>query len=84
MLNIPVLRRVVRTPHNLNEVHRTLPMTYDSNRLTLINLGEDAKFKDHLSYYNFRRRIANEANQKGSLHCLHEMRPRPLHRPGTK
>jgi hypothetical protein len=63
MLDIPVLRRVVRTPYNY-AVHRTLPMTYDSSRLALINLGEDAKFEDRLSHYNFRRWTANEANRK--------------------
>jgi hypothetical protein len=63
VLDRPLLRRFVRTPYGY-EVHPTLPMTYDSSRLGLNDLGEDAGFEDKLGHYNFRRWTANEANRK--------------------
>ena len=62
-LNLPLLRRVVRTQYGYR-VHPTLPMTYDSSRLALKDLGEDGGFEDNLGHYNFRRWTANEANCK--------------------
>ncbi|ODM19121.1 hypothetical protein SI65_05738 [Aspergillus cristatus] len=61
-LNLPLLRRVVRTQYGYG-VHPTLPMTYDSSRLALKDLGEDGGFEDNLGHYNFRRWTANEANR---------------------
>ena len=62
-LNLPLLRRVVRTQYGYG-VHPTLPMTYDSSRLALKDLGEDGGFENNLGHYNFRRWTANEANRK--------------------
>jgi hypothetical protein len=62
-LNLPLLRRVVRTQYGYG-VYPTLPMTYDSSRLALKDLGEDGGFEDNLGHYNFRRWTANEANRK--------------------
>lgn len=39
-------------------------MAYASSREALRELGQDAKFKDDISHYNYRRWTANEANRK--------------------
>lgn len=62
-LDLPLLRRVQRTPYG-HEIHPTSPMSYDSSRQGLKDLGEDAGFEDNLGHYNYRRWTANEANRK--------------------
>ncbi|KAN0069176.1 Protein of unknown function (DUF3435) domain containing protein [Elaphomyces granulatus] len=59
-LSLPLLRRVEQTPYGF-EVHKSLPMTYDSSRQALKDLGRDAGFEDDLGHYNYRHWAANEA-----------------------
>lgn len=68
VLDIPLLRRLERTPYGY-ELHKTLPMTYNSSRQALRELGRDAKFEDDIGHYNYRRWAANEVNSM-SLKCL--------------
>ena len=49
-LNLPLLQNVVETQYGYR-VHPTLPMTYDSSRLALKDLGEDGEFEDNLGHY---------------------------------
>ncbi|THC96071.1 hypothetical protein EYZ11_004444 [Aspergillus tanneri] len=37
-------------------------MTYDSSRQALQELGRDARFKDNIGYYNYRRWTTNKVN----------------------
>ncbi|KAI2788543.1 hypothetical protein POX_e06562 [Penicillium oxalicum] len=62
VLDIPLLRRLERTPYGY-ELHKTLPMTYNSSRQALRELGRDAKFEDDIGHYNYRRWAANEVNK---------------------
>ncbi|BCR90303.1 uncharacterized protein ACHE_60189S [Aspergillus chevalieri] len=62
MLNTPLLRRVERTPYGY-ELHKSLPMTYNSSREALQELGRDARFEDDIGHYNYRRWTANEVNR---------------------
>ncbi|EAL91115.2 conserved hypothetical protein [Aspergillus fumigatus Af293] len=62
ILDTPLLRRIERTPHGY-ELHKSLPMTYDSSRQALKELGRDAKFEDDIGHYNYRRWVANEVNR---------------------
>lgn len=62
MLDIPLLRRVERTPYGY-ELDKSLPMTYDSSRQALHELGRDARFEDDIGHYNYRRWTANEVNR---------------------
>jgi hypothetical protein len=39
-----------------HEAHPALPMTYDSSRLTLKDLGEDAGFEDNLGHFTSQER----------------------------
>ncbi|KAJ6021273.1 hypothetical protein N7540_006777 [Penicillium herquei] len=41
----------------------SLPMTYESSRLALKELGRDARFEDDIGHYNYRRWTANEVNK---------------------
>jgi hypothetical protein len=61
VLNVPLLRRLERTPHGYG-LDGSLPMTYDSSRQALKELGRDARFEDDIGHYNFRRWTANEVN----------------------
>ena len=63
LLNTPILRRFERTSYGY-ELHESLPMTYESSRQALKELGRDAKFEDDIGHYNFRRWTANEVNSK--------------------
>jgi hypothetical protein len=65
ILDTPLLRRLERTPHGY-ELHKSLPMTYDSSRQALKELGRDAKFEDDIGHYNYRRWVANEVNRMSS------------------
>lgn len=65
ILDTPLLRRIERTPHGY-ELHKSLPMTYDSSRQALKELGRDAKFEDDIGHYNYRRWVANEVNRMSS------------------
>ena len=60
MLDIP-LQRVERTPYSY-ELHKSLPMTYNSSREALQELGWDARFEDDIGHYNYRHWTANEVN----------------------
>ena len=62
MLDTPLLRRVERTPYGY-ELDKSLPMTYDSSRQALHELGRDARFEDDIGHYNYRRWTANEVNR---------------------
>ncbi|KAF7164504.1 hypothetical protein CNMCM6106_001022 [Aspergillus hiratsukae] len=62
ILDTPLLRRIERTPHGY-ELHKSLPMTYDSSRQALNELGRDARFEDDIGHYNYRRWTANEVNR---------------------
>ncbi|KAL1885235.1 hypothetical protein Plec18167_001892 [Paecilomyces lecythidis] len=62
VLNMPLLRRLDRTPYGY-ELHKSLPMTYDSSRQALRELGRDARFEDDIGHYNYRRWTANEVNR---------------------
>lgn len=62
VLNVPLLRRFERTPYGY-ELHGSLPMTYESSRQALRELGRDARFEDDIGHYNFRRWAANEVNR---------------------
>ncbi|KAJ5438594.1 uncharacterized protein N7458_009592 [Penicillium daleae] len=62
VLDIPLLRRLERTPYGY-ELHKTLPMTYNSSRQALRELGRDAKFEDDIGHYNYRGWAANEVNK---------------------
>jgi hypothetical protein len=62
-LDIPVLRRMRRTPFGV-EVDPTLPMTYDSSNSALKDLGEGLGYEEPIQHYNFRRWAANEVNCK--------------------
>ncbi|KAJ5887370.1 hypothetical protein N7495_007411 [Penicillium taxi] len=62
VLDIPLLRRLERTPYGY-ELHKTLPMTYNSSRQALRELGRDAKFEDDIGHYSYRRWAANEVNR---------------------
>lgn len=53
-LNTPLLRRLERTPYSY-KLHKSLLMIYDSSRQALQELGHDARFKNNISYYNYRR-----------------------------
>lgn len=66
MLNTPLLRRVERTPYGY-ELHKSLPMTYNSSREALQELGRDARFEDDIGHYNYRRWTANEVNRTSLL-----------------
>ncbi|KAG0161180.1 hypothetical protein PDIDSM_8714 [Penicillium digitatum] len=61
VLNVPFLRCIERTPYGYG-LDGSLPMTYDSNRHALKELGRDARFEDDVGQYNFRRWTANEVN----------------------
>jgi hypothetical protein len=61
LLNVPPLRRLERTPYGYG-LDGSLPMTYDSSRQALNELGRDARFEDDIGHYNFRRWTANEVN----------------------
>ena len=61
-LDTPLLRRLDRTPYGY-ELHKSLPMTYDSSRQALRELGRDARFEDDIGHYNYRRWTANEVNR---------------------
>ncbi|CEL09489.1 hypothetical protein ASPCAL12624 [Aspergillus calidoustus] len=61
-LDTPLLRRLDRTPYGY-ELHKSLPMTYDSSRQALQELGRDARFEDEIGHYNYRRWTANEVNR---------------------
>jgi hypothetical protein len=67
VLNTPLLRRFDRTTCGY-ELHPSLPMTYESSRRALKELGRDARFEDDIGHYNFRRWAANEVNRE-SLQC---------------
>ncbi|KAK2801732.1 hypothetical protein FQN50_007647 [Emmonsiellopsis sp. PD_5] len=62
MMDTPLLRRLERTPYGY-ELHKSLPMTYDSSRQALQELGRDARFEDNIGHYNYRRWTANEVNR---------------------
>ncbi|PYH89774.1 hypothetical protein BO71DRAFT_464394 [Aspergillus ellipticus CBS 707.79] len=62
MLDIPLLRRLERTPYGY-ELHRSLPMIYDSSRQALQELGRGARFEDDIGHYNYRRWTSNEVNR---------------------
>ncbi|KAJ5473965.1 hypothetical protein N7475_003531 [Penicillium sp. IBT 31633x] len=62
LLNVPLLRRLERTPYGYG-LDGSLPMTYDSSRQALKELGRDARFEDDIGHYNFRRWTANEVNK---------------------
>lgn len=61
-INTPLLRRLERTPYGY-ELHKSLPMTYDSSRQALQELGRDARFENDIGHYNYRRWTANEVNR---------------------
>ncbi|GKZ75057.1 hypothetical protein AnigIFM50267_002296 [Aspergillus niger] len=61
-LDTPLLRRLHHTPYGY-EVHESLPMTYDSSRQALQELGRDAGFEDNVGHYNYRRWTAKEVNR---------------------
>jgi hypothetical protein len=61
VLNVPLLRRLERTPYGYR-LDGSLPMTYDSSRQALKELGRDARFEDDIGHYNYRRWTANEIN----------------------
>ncbi|KAI2860365.1 hypothetical protein CBS76997_11373 [Aspergillus niger] len=61
-LDTPLLRRLDHTPYGY-ELHESLPMTYDSSRQALQELGRDAGFEDNVGHYNYRRWTANEVNR---------------------
>ncbi|KAJ0415015.1 hypothetical protein BJY00DRAFT_327273 [Aspergillus carlsbadensis] len=61
-LDTPLLQRLDQTPYGY-ELHKPLLMTYDSSRQALKELGQDARFEDDISYYNYRRWTANEVNR---------------------
>ena len=63
MLDVPVLRRMRVTPTGM-EVDPWLPMTYVSSNAALKHAGEGLGFKDPLTYYHFRRWVANDVNRK--------------------
>ncbi|KAJ5887369.1 hypothetical protein N7495_007410, partial [Penicillium taxi] len=54
VLNTPILRCFKCTPYSY-ELYKSLSMTYELSRQALKELGRDAKFKDDIRYYNFRR-----------------------------
>ncbi|KAI3097945.1 hypothetical protein CBS147333_9183 [Penicillium roqueforti] len=62
VLNMPLLRRFNRTTCGY-ELHPSLPMTYESSRRALQELGRDARFENDIGHYNFRRWAANEVNR---------------------
>ncbi|EGC45731.1 conserved hypothetical protein [Histoplasma capsulatum var. duboisii H88] len=62
VLNMPLLRRLEHTPYGY-KLHGSLPMTYQSSREALRELGRDARFEDDIGHYNFRRWAANEVNR---------------------
>ncbi|CAG8005703.1 unnamed protein product [Penicillium nalgiovense] len=62
VLNTPLLRRFNRTTCGY-ELHPLLPMTYESSRRALQELGRDARFENDIGHYNFRRWAANEVNR---------------------
>ncbi|QQK40550.1 FluG domain-containing protein [Penicillium digitatum] len=70
VLNVPFLRCIERTPYGYG-LDGSLPMTYDSNRHALKELGRDARFEDDVGQYNFRRWTANEVNSM--LHAERDM-----------
>ena len=63
VLNTPLLRCFDRTTYGY-ELHPSLPMTYESSRRALKELGRDARFEDDIGHYNFRRWAANEVNHE--------------------
>ena len=75
VLNTPLLRRFDRTTCGY-ELNPSLPMTYDSSRRALNELGRDSRFENDIGHYNFRRCAANEVNSE-SLQC-HISRNLPL------
>ncbi|KAJ6045745.1 uncharacterized protein N7446_012609 [Penicillium canescens] len=62
VLIVPLLRRLERTPYGYR-LDGSLPMTYDSSRQALKELGRDARFEDDIGHYNYRRWTANEVNK---------------------
>lgn len=62
VLNTPLLRRFERTPYGY-DLHESLPITYESSRQALRELGRDAIFEDDIGHYNFCRWAANEVNR---------------------
>jgi hypothetical protein len=62
VLNMPLLRRLKRTLCDY-ELYRSLPITYESSRQALRELGRDARFENNIGHYNFRRWTANEVNR---------------------
>jgi hypothetical protein len=66
VLDTPLLRRLKRTPYGY-ELHKSLPMTYDSSRQALNELGRDARFEDNIGHYNYRRWTANEVNRTSPI-----------------
>ena len=68
-LDTPLLRRLDRTPYGY-ELHKSLPMTYDSSRQALQELGRDARFEDDIGHYNYRRWTANEVNRTFPLDAI--------------
>ena len=57
------LRRIERTPQGY-ELHRSLPMTYDSSGQALNELGRDARFEDDIGI--IATGAANEVNRMSS------------------
>lgn len=58
-LDLPLLQCVEQTLYSY-EVHKSLPMAYDSSQQVLKGLDQDARFEDDLGHYNYW--TANEAN----------------------
>lgn len=73
---MPLLRRLEQTPYGY-ELHESLPMTYESSREALRELGRDARFENDIGHYNFRRWTANEVNRMLLIEC-NLMKPFPL------
>ncbi|KAL2861060.1 uncharacterized protein BJX67DRAFT_391634 [Aspergillus lucknowensis] len=61
-LDTPLLRCLERTLYGY-ELHKSLPMTYDSSRQALKELGQGARFGDDINHYNYCRWTANEVNR---------------------
>lgn len=69
VLDIPLLQHLERTPYGY-ELHKTLPMTYNSSWEVLRELGRDARFEDDIGHYNYRRWAANEVNRMSTNNNL--------------
>ncbi|EED15808.1 conserved hypothetical protein [Talaromyces stipitatus ATCC 10500] len=62
VLDTPLLRHVQHTEYGL-KLDKSRPMAYATSREAMRELGRDAKFKDDVGHYNYRRWTANEANR---------------------